>query len=176
MSAASRFAAALAVAGAGSLLALGLGRHASAPDETPAAWSRAAARICAHALLFEGRHEIGTRAGAIAVARDIRASTEERLARIAALPPAPDERDLERRWVTLERRLATAYAVSYVRIFTVIAAARTPAERAREPRLLEALVHAPDAVRREAAQLEQRLGIHDCTGGDTKPPPAALSA
>ena len=54
---------------------------AAAPDN----WSREVTSICAHALLFEGSHEIGTRAGAVAVAADIRASTERRLTRIAAL-------------------------------------------------------------------------------------------
>ena len=42
-------------------------------------WSGAVARICANALLFEEEHQLGNRAGAIAVARDIRASTARRL-------------------------------------------------------------------------------------------------
>jgi hypothetical protein len=69
-------------------------------------WSRAVTGICAHALLFEGRHEIGARAGAVAVARDIRASTARRLRRIRALQIPPPDQRLSGRWLRLERRLA----------------------------------------------------------------------
>jgi hypothetical protein len=46
----------------------GIGTPSVAVAERPAPWSRAVTGICAHALLFEGRHEIGTRAGAVSVA------------------------------------------------------------------------------------------------------------
>jgi hypothetical protein len=58
---------------------------ASVSSVSLAHWSHAVTRICAHALLFEGRHEIGTLAGAIAVSRDIRSSTRRRLAKVAHL-------------------------------------------------------------------------------------------
>jgi hypothetical protein len=131
----------------------------------PSAWPDAVTGICAHALLFEGRHEIGTRAGAVAVARDIRASTSRRLRRIRTLPLDPPEPGLSTRWLGLERRLAGVYARSYVRIYDVIAAAKTPRERARMPRALRSLLHAPDALRAITADLEQQLQVPDCTGG-----------
>ena len=127
-------------------------------------WSRAVTRICAGALLFEHRHEIGTRSGALAVARDIRLSTRRRLVRISALsvsarPP------LATNWLGVERRLALAYARSYVRIFQEIDAAHTPAQRERLPRLLGRLLHAPDRLGDEAIRLQVALGVPDCTGG-----------
>ncbi len=136
-----------------------------APVATTAAYSRAVTGICAHALLFEGRHAIGTRAGAVAVARDIRASTRRRLELVAALPTSPAQRSRVAPWLALERRLADVYASSYLRIYDVIAAARTPVQRARAPRILERLVHAPDRLRQAAARLGQRLRLPDCTGG-----------
>jgi hypothetical protein len=128
-------------------------------------WSGAVTRICAHGLLFEGRHDIGTRAGAVAVARDIRASTGRRLRRIRRLVAVPPERRLTARWLRLEQRLAGVYASSYVRIYDAIAAARTPRQRARLPGILRRLLHAPDALREETGILEQRLQVPDCTGG-----------
>jgi hypothetical protein len=133
----------------------------------PSEWSVAVTGICAHALLFEGRHEIGTRAGAVAVARDIRASTARRLGRIRALPVVPPEPRESDRWLRLEGRLAGVYARSYVQIFDAIAAARTPRQRARMPRILGRLVHAPDALRERAATVGSRLQVPDCTGGAT---------
>ena len=59
---------------------------------TPAAYSRAVTGVCAHALLFEGTHAIGTREGALEVADDIRASSRRRLALVAALS-TPSGRD-----------------------------------------------------------------------------------
>ena len=75
------------------------------PAAASTAWSRGVTNICAHALLFEGSHEIGTRAGAVAVAQDIRASTERRLARIATLPVPQAQRTLTVRWLAVESRL-----------------------------------------------------------------------
>lgn len=128
-------------------------------------WSADVTRICAHALLFEGRHEIGTLAGAVAVARDIRRSTRQRLQRIRALEIVDPHPRLSNRWLDLERRLAAVYASSYVRIFEAIDAAKTPRQRARLPRTLGRLLHAPDAIRRRTQSLESRLHVPDCTGG-----------
>jgi hypothetical protein len=141
---------------------------ATAPTAAdPAGWSVGVTRICAHALLFEGQHEIGTRAGAIAVAQDIRASTARRLDRIRALQVPPPEPGLSAQWLDLEQRLADVYASSYVRIYDAIAAAVTRKQRARLPRVLDRLVHAPDALRGRTASLEGRLLVPDCTGGGT---------
>jgi hypothetical protein len=134
-----------------------------------AAYSGAITRICAGALLFEGHHAIGTRASALAVAHDIRASTRRRLRRVDALPvPRGLEASVER-WMTLERRLANVYAVSWVGIFDLIAATHTRAQRARAPRLLRRLLRAPDQLRLAAARIELTLHIPDCTGGATAP-------
>jgi hypothetical protein len=132
---------------------------------TQARYSRAVTGICAHALLFEGRHKIGTRAGALAVARDIRASTRRRLVRVARLRVPAGERPTVARWLPLEQRLANLYARTYVRIFDVIDAATTPAKRAREVQVLRRLIHAPDPLQHAVVRLESRLHVPDCTGG-----------
>jgi hypothetical protein len=146
---------------------------AVAGSATPAQYSRSVTAICSHALLFEGRHRVGTRAGALAVARDIRASTRRRLSRVARLPVPSGELRLVGRWLVLERRLSDLYARTYVRIFDLIAAATTPVRRAQEPARLNRLVHAPDRMQRTAVQLESRLRVPDCTGGlpSNAPPP-----
>jgi hypothetical protein len=143
----------------------GISAPSVAVAEGQAAWSRAVTGICANALLFEGRHEIGTRAGALAVARDIRASTARRVRHIRALPNRPPQQRLALRWLTLERRLAGVYASSYVRIYDAIAAARTASQRARLPGVLFRLLHMPDGVRTTAAGVGQKLHVPDCTGG-----------
>jgi hypothetical protein len=145
---------------------------ASAADS--ANWSNGVTQICAHALLFEGRHEIGTRAGAIAVARDIRASTARRLDRIRALDVPPPDPALSTQWLDLEQRLADVYASSYVRIYDAIAAAVTRKQRARLPRVLDRLLHVPDALRDEAASLGVRLEVPDCTGGTPSAAPPTV--
>ena len=157
------------------VMGVGAGKStARVPWVSPAHWSRAVSRICAHALLFEGRHRIGTLAGAIAVSRDIRASTGRRLAKVARLRTPSDRREIDR-WLVLERRLAAAYATSYLKIYQVIAAVRTPRQRAREPRLLGKLLHAPDHINWPATRLEALLHVPDCTGGTPRlqPSPAA---
>ena len=131
----------------------------------PSPWSRAVSGICADALLFEGPHEIGTRAGAVGVARDIRASTGRRLRRIRGLQVVPPQRGPANRWLSLERRLADVYASNFVRIYDAIAAATTDGQRDQLPRVLRRLLSAPDALRAAAARLEQRLFVPDCTGG-----------
>jgi len=169
-----------------SLLAVGVASAAvvaltTAPPDAAAStsWSRGVTVVCAHALLFEGSHEIGTRAGAVAVAADIRASTERRLARVATLPVSRSQRALAARWLVLESRLAAVYASSYIRIFDVIAAAKTPEQQDQAARLLGRLLHAPDRLRQAAAQLEGRLQVPDCTGGTARPsssnPPTGAS-
>jgi hypothetical protein len=149
---------------------VGLGvPSASADASSRAAYSMAVTQICSGALLFEGRHAIGTRAGALAVAHDIRASTRRRLRRIDALSvPRGLEASVER-WMTLERRLANVYAESWVDIYDVIAATHTRAQRARAPRLLRRLLRAPDHLRLAAARIELTLRVPDCTGGATAP-------
>ncbi|MFL5962361.1 MAG: hypothetical protein ACJ757_05645 [Gaiellaceae bacterium] len=121
--------------------------------------------ICGHALLFEGRHAIGTRQGALDVARDIRASTARRLAQIAALPTPATQRPVVARWLVLEQRLADTYAHSYVAIYDVIDAAMTSGRYIRARRLIAQLLHAPDPLRRAASRLERQLQVPDCTGG-----------
>jgi hypothetical protein len=133
-------------------------------------YSLAVARICAGALLFEEAHAIGTRAGALAVARDIRASTRRRLRRVADVPAPPALQRPIARWLSLQRRLAASYADNWVRIYETIDAARTPKEHAGLARRLQKLVHTPDALRRAAGRLELELNLPDCTGGDPHAP------
>jgi hypothetical protein len=129
-------------------------------------------QICAGALLFDHPHSMGTRAGAMAVARDIRASTGRRLTRVTAVRPPPSLRHPVARWMSLQRRLADSYAHNWVRIYDAIDRARTPAQHAGLVRALERLLHAPDPLRRASARLEQQLDLPDCTGGTTPPPEA----
>jgi hypothetical protein len=128
-------------------------------------YSRAVTKICAHALLFEQAHSTGTRAGALAVAADIRASTQRRIAHVVAIPARPELRATIGRWIVVEKRLADLYALDYVRIYDVIAAPRTSAQDAAAARRLASLVHGPDGLRRTAGRLELELGVPDCTGG-----------
>ena len=128
-------------------------------------YSRAVARICSGALLFEHPHLIGTDAGARAAARDIRRSARRRLDRVAAVRPPAALKPTARRWIALQRRLAARYATNWLRIHEAIDAARTPEERAGLPRRLETFVHAPDALRRASHRLEATLAVPDCTGG-----------
>jgi hypothetical protein len=161
--------AAAALVLAGSVSAAGPSRVSVTITVSPPvdAWPDAVTGICAHALLFEGRHEIGTRAGAIAVAADIRGSTARRLDRIRALQVPPPQPSLSMQWLDLEQRLAAVYASSYLRIYDAIAAANTQRRRARLPRTLSKLLHAPDTLRATAEGVEQRLQVPDCTGGES---------
>jgi hypothetical protein len=139
----------------------------SAADGYRITWSSAVTRLCANALLFEEEHELGNRAGAIAVARDIRASTARRVRRIRALPMRPPHRRLSVRWLALEQRLAAVYARSFVAIYDAIAAAESPQQRNELPNVLRRLLDAPDGLRDKTANLERRLRVPDCTGGGT---------
>jgi hypothetical protein len=147
--------------------AAGLGTPAPAvvAVPTPAAYSQAVGKICAGALLFEGRYATGTRKGALAVARDIRASTGRRLARVAALPPPLGQQRTVVRWIALEERLAEAYARNYLRIYDAISAPGTSAQHARNIGVAAGLVHEPDPIRSAAAVLERQLRVPGCTGG-----------
>jgi len=144
----------------------------AATPPTPAGWSRAVTQICAGAVLFEGTHQIGTRAGAIAVSRDIRSTGGRRVGRVDALAKPPLGAELVARWIAVERRLVATYASSYLRIWYAIERANTPAQRARLPRMLAPLLHAPDALQAEAQRFEQLLQVPDCTGGIQPPPPS----
>jgi hypothetical protein len=144
-----------------------------------AEYSLAVAHICTGALLFDGAHEMGTRAEALEVARDIRASTARRLARVTALSSPPGLQRLSSRWIASQRRLAAGYARAWVRIYDTIDAAHTPAQRATLAQRLHELVHASDPLRLLAARLEQELDVPDCTGGDpgaAPSPPGPTSA
>jgi hypothetical protein len=153
------------IALAASALIAGSSPAGASASPTAADYSLAVTRICAGALLFDHAHRLGTRADALAVAADIRASTARRLVRVAAVPAPPDLASISIRWISSQRRLAASYATEWVRIYETIDAAHSPAQRARLPEQLEKLVHAPDALRLTAGRLELLLGVPDCTGG-----------
>jgi hypothetical protein len=132
---------------------------------TPATYSQAVTQICAHALMFESSHSMGTRAGALDLASDIRSSADRRLASVAALPVPHRQVRTVARWLALERRLSELYALTYVRVWDLVAEPRTPEQRPEAARRLARLMHGPDPMRRAAARLEQRLRVPDCTGG-----------
>ena len=124
-------------------------------------WSRLVTEICGPATLFERAHAMGTRAAAQAVAADIRASTARRITKIEGLSVrAPQQ---ARRWLQLERRLASRFASSYVGIADVIYEVDRTAEM---PARVQRLLHAPDRLSERAAVLERRLRVPDCTGGE----------
>jgi hypothetical protein len=153
----------VAAALAAATLAVSPGR--AAPADSAARYSLAVTDICAGALLFDHAHHMGTRADALAVAADIRASTARRLARVTALAVPRGLVRISGRWIASQRRLAASYARTWVRIFDAIDAAQTPAQQAALAERLQQLQHAPDPLRRAAARLELRLRVPDCTGG-----------
>jgi catalase (peroxidase I) len=155
-------AAALAAASAGAVPMHLSGRTAA--STSPAGYSLAVTRICAHALLFDHPHQMGTRADALEVARDIRASTARRLALVAAVPVPRKLQRLSRRWIASQRRLAASFARAWVQIYDAIEAAKTPAQLAALPHVLHELVHEPDPLRLVAGRLELKLHVPDCTG------------
>lgn len=128
-------------------------------------YSSAVARICAGSLLFAGSHEIGTRAGAIAVSKDIRRTGLHRLRLVDRITKPRATAMLDARWIALERRLVGVYAATYLRIWYVIERYETPGRRASLPARLRALIDLPRPLERRARQLEERLHIPDCTGG-----------
>ena len=128
-------------------------------------YSHAVAETCAGALLFEGSHQIGTRAGAVAVSRDIRRTGTERLRRVDAIPrPVAAARPLVR-WLRLERRLVDIYSTNYLRIWNAIQRADTRREQAELPRILRPLIEEPYPLQQRLAVLELALRLPDCTGG-----------
>jgi hypothetical protein len=127
-------------------------------------YSLAVTRICAGALLFDNAHDMGTRADALAVAQDIRASTARRLALVVAVPVPRELRRISRQWIASQRRLAASFARTWVEIYDAIDAAKTPAQRAALPHRLHELIHAPDPLRLAAGRLELQLHVPDCTG------------
>jgi len=108
---------------------------------------------------------MGTRADALSVARDIRASTGRRLARVVALSVPSALKPLSGRWISSQRRLAAMFARTWVQIYDTIEAARTSAQQAALVERLRRLVHAPDSLKLLAARLGLQLHVPDCTGG-----------
>jgi hypothetical protein len=139
--------------------------HAAQLSQTPAGYSRAVTHICAGALLFDGRHQIGTRAGAIAVSNDIRATGTRRLRRVDAIPRPASIATIAAQWIAVERRLVETYAATYLQIWDEIEHANSAAQRAALPHALHALIARPDNLQQRAAKLELRLDVPDCTGG-----------
>jgi hypothetical protein len=136
---------------------------------SPAAYSARVTQICSGAKLFEGTHSIGTRAGAIAVAHDIRTSGGKRLSRADAVPKPLRTQRLAERWIRLERRLIDQYANDYLRIWYAIERAQSPEQRARLPAVLRGFIDQPHRLERRAAALAAALDVPDCTGGSTPP-------
>jgi hypothetical protein len=138
----------------------------AAPTEpTPAVYAGAVTEICATAVLFEGTHPIGTRAGALEVAADIRDTSRLRLALVAALPEPSSELQFVTQWLALEQRLADTYARNYVRIYDIIAAPSIRRDYARARHQLQTLLQATDSLSGAASLLEQQLHVPDCIGG-----------
>jgi hypothetical protein len=133
--------------------------------QSPTGYSARLMHICAGAVLFESTHSIGTRAGAIAVARDISTSGNRRLIRADAVPKPPGVLRLAKHWIAIEHRLIEMYANNYLRIWYAIERAHTPAERAKLPSALRALINEPRPLERRASELETTLNVPDCTGG-----------
>lgn len=141
------------------------GTPSTGTSATRAAYSNSVTHICAGALLFAGAHEIGTRSGAIAVSRDIRATGTQRMRRVEAVPNPALLTRVVASWVALERRLVTMYATNYLRIWNEIEQANTARERATLPARLVPLIREPDALQQRARVLEHTLGVPDYTGG-----------
>jgi hypothetical protein len=127
-------------------------------------------QVCAGALLFDGRHQIGTRAGAIAAANDIRATGARRLRRVDAVPKPASTARLAADWIAVERRLVETYASTYLQIWDDIERANSVARRAALPHALRVLIARPDNLQHEAGRLELLLRVPDCTGGQPGAP------
>jgi hypothetical protein len=136
----------------------------AASGNSAAEYSLAVTSSCAGALLFDHAHHMGTRADALSVARDIRASTARRLAHVTALPVPEAEAGTVARWIVVERRLADMYARTYLRIYDAISAPGTPAQHDRAVRSVRGLLDAPQSLREDAGRLELQLRVPDCTG------------
>jgi len=112
----------------------------------------------------------------VAVAGDIRASTERRLLRIRGLQVVPPQRRLADRWLQLERRLADVYATNFVGIYDAIAAATTEGLRAQLPPVLRRLLQEPDALSAATGALSDDSSIPDCTGGARPSAPSWMAS
>ena len=132
---------------------------------TTSRYARTIARICDGGVLFTGTHEMGTRAGAIAVSRDIRATGQRRLRRVRAVPKPPRIASQAAHWIATEAKLVDLYALTYLRIWMKIEWAYAHRQRARLPLILHRLVHRPDELKHRAHRAEHALGVPDCTGG-----------
>lgn len=159
LTAAGALAAALAPSGTASAI------PPADPPATQAGYSAAVSQICAGALLFSGAHAIGTRPGAVAVSRDIRATGTRRMRRVEAVPRPMETNARAVRWIALERRLVEMYAANYLRIWNEIEKADTPRERAALPARLVPLIQEPEPLQRHALAFERALRVPDCTGG-----------
>jgi hypothetical protein len=156
---------AVGIALVASVLAATPGRAGLTQTSPAAEYSAGVVRICAGALLFDGAHRMGTRSDALSIAHDIQASTARRLARVTALSVPPELERISSRWLSSQRRLASLYARTWVRIYDTIDAAHTQAQLATLAARLEKLVHAPDQLKVAAGRLELELHVPDCTGG-----------
>jgi hypothetical protein len=156
---------------ASAALACSAGPGAAADSRS--SYSTAVARICAGSRLFAGRHEIGTRAGAIAVSKDIRRTGLNRLRRVDHIAKPRAAAMLDARWISQERQLVELYANTYLRIWYVIERYETPRLRATLPARLRALIDLPRPLEKKVRRLEERLNVPDCTGGI---PPKGVSA
>jgi len=154
----------LATVFAGTVALLGTSAP-SASVQTPAGYSGAVTQICAGALLFEGSHQIGTRAGAIDVSQDIRATGDRRLIRVEAVSKPASTAKLAARWIAIERQLVETYAATYLQIWDAIENADSPGNHAKLPALIRTLISRPDRLQSRAAKLELQLYVPDCTGG-----------
>src|SRR5689334_6036587 len=161
---------------AGALVVIGSALAAEATP-TPVEYSLAVTHICANALLFDGRHQIGTRVGAVAVSHDIRATGGRRLREVDAVPKPAETAVLAGRWIAIEQRLVEMYSSTYLQIWDEIEAEYdSPRKHAHLAAVLQALVRRPDGLQRRAAALEQRLRVPDCTGGQPRIAPATAPA
>ncbi len=133
--------------------------------QTPAGYSLAVQEICSGALLFNGSHQIGTRAGAIDVSNDIRATGGHRLQLVDAVAKPAATARVATRWIAVERRLVALYATNYLLIWDAIESASSPQQLAGLPALVRPLLYGPDALQGLAGRLEQSLNVPDCTGG-----------
>lgn len=143
----------------------------SAAAQTPAGYSQAVTQICAGSPLFEGSHQIGTRAGATDLAQNIRLTGGLRLSRVDAVPKPVGTAKLAARWIAIERQLVETYASSYLQIWYAIESADAPGNHAKLPALISTLISRPDRLQGQAAALAQQLNVPDCTGGQPSHPP-----
>ena len=150
---------------AAALLASMASPNRGGATDSQSTYSNAVTRICAGSLLFAGSHKIGTRAGAIAVSKDIRRTGRNRLRHVDAIPKPRMVAPLAAKWIRLERQLVELYATTYLRIWYVIERSDTPPQQATLAARLRVLIDLPRPLEQKAQQIEERLNVPDCTGG-----------